>query len=71
MVANKITDKLTNVRLRQQFQRGFAYAAMGLFAGGLLGSMMLLLQRAAVIETETVAWLAVVVGSLVGLALGL
>ncbi len=68
---NRVKAQLTNVRMRQQFSRGFQWATVGLLGAAVLGCIALLLQRVGVIPIDATPWLLLLFGGLGALSLGL
>ncbi|MFN3193209.1 MAG: hypothetical protein ACE361_22045 [Aureliella sp.] len=67
----RVKDLLTDVRIRQQFSRGFQWAAIALLVSATIGAGILLLQRAGVIEENAIAAILVFASTMLGLAVGM
>lgn len=69
--ASRLTEPLTSVRLRQQFQRGLQLATTGALAGAAIGIVLLVLQRAEIIAATAAPWMCLLVGTVLGGCVGL
>ncbi len=67
----QITEKLTTIRVRHQFSRGLRWAAICLTLAAMVGSGLLVLQRAGIVDGGSAPWMLVLYATAIGLSAGM